>query len=125
MKTNPLPDERGQTVGFVIDNVYVSLSTVVRVLSHVDGVSDVRKRRLFSKWNEIHIWFRYKNQVCVVWEPHGDSSEYWIGQESPTPVDLTDVDAAFRDYKPPIHRQLLGDILSLRVFKRLFGLDEK
>ena len=54
------------------------------------------------------------------------SSRYWIGQEdSPTPIDLGDVEAAFEDYDPSLPRRLLGDIFSLHFLKGLFGSDQE
>jgi hypothetical protein len=119
VRTYPRVDERSnQTVGFEIDNAYVSLRSVKTVLSSVQDVVDVRSRRLFGKWEEIHIWFRYRGFECVVWEPHGDSSRYWIGQrDAPEPVDMSDVEQAFKTYQPPLHRRVIGDILTLRFLK--------
>jgi len=127
MRTYPRLDERtGRVVGFEIDNVYIGLSALGRTLCSVDGVTDVRRRKPFSKWEEIHLWFRYKGTECVVWEPYGDSSRYWIGQSnSPEPVDIAAIEEAFKHYKPPLHRQALGDISTLHFLKKLLGRDDE
>lgn len=122
MKTYTRTEERtGRVGGFEIDNSYVGLGTVAQILSMVEGVTAVKRRRLFSRWEEIHIWFQYRDRECVVWEPYGDSSRYWIGQhEGPDPVDLGAIEAAFRQYEPPLHWKLVGDLLTLRFLKVLF-----
>jgi hypothetical protein len=127
VKTYPKVDETsGKALGFEIEVAYASLRSVARVLSGVDGVIDIRRRRPFSTWDEIHIRFRYQGAECVVWEPFGDNSRYWIGQEdSPSPVHLGDLETAFKNYNPPLLRRLIGDILSLRFLKKLFALDQE
>lgn len=120
------PDEHvhpGSAVGFEIDNVYVSLATVARILKGVSGVTEVKKRKLFSKWEEVHIRFRYHNHRCVVVEPFGDNSRYWIGPNDPKEkFDISGVAGAFRRYQPPLLVKISGDIITLN-FKRLFKGD--
>ena len=85
LRTHPSTDEAtGRTLAFEIDNIYMSLAAVARVLTAVPCVAGVRKRRPFSKWEEIHIWFSFAGHDCVVWEPFGDNSRYWIGPKNPT-----------------------------------------
>lgn len=121
MKT--YPDENVQpdsAVGFEIDNIYVSLRTVARILRDINGVTEVKKRRLFSKWEEIHIWFKYLNHECVVIEPFGDNSRYWIGPKSREErFDISNVEVAFRQYQPPPIVKIFGDLITLN-FKSLF-----
>jgi|CXWL01.1.fsa_nt_gi hypothetical protein len=123
MKTYPTVDEKsGLTLAFEIENIYVNISNIARTLSNVDGVASVRVRRPFSKWEEIHIWFKYLNHDCVVLEPFGDNSRYWIGSMNPkeATLDMGKVENVFKQYRPPFIRELIGDILSLRIFSRLF-----
>jgi hypothetical protein len=123
MKTYPSVDESsGQTVAFEIENIYINISNVARIIANIDGVTEVRVRKPFTKWEEIHIWFKYLNHECVVWEPFGDNSRYWIGSKNPkeTTTDMNKIENAFKQYDPPFIRELLGDILSLRIFSRLF-----
>jgi hypothetical protein len=126
MRTYQVGDERqGKVLGFQVDNIYLGPGRCARILSTVEGVSDVRLRRLFSAWDEIHIRFRFKGTDCVVWEPHGDSSRYWIGQpDGSHPVDMGVIELAFKNYEPPMHRKLIGDILTLHVVKKLLGRDD-
>ena len=124
METYPTIDEKsGRVLDFEIDNIYVNNSNVARILSKVDGVAEVRVRKLFSRWEEIHIWFKYMNHDCIVWEPFGDNSRYWIGSKTlkEATLDMSKIENAFKRYRPPFIRKVLGDILSLRIFTRLFG----
>ena len=120
---NIYPDEnmeQNASVGFEIDNIYVSLKTIARILNSIDGVADVNKRRLFSKWDDIHIWFRYIDHECVVIEPYGDNSRYWIGPKNPEEkFDFSSIDVAFKKHQPPPMAKLFGDLVTLN-FKSLF-----
>lgn len=119
------PDENvqpGFAIGFEIDNIYVSLGTMVRILKSVDGITEVKKRRLFSKWEDAHIWFKYLNHECVVVEPFGDSSRYWIGSmNSEERFDISKVEDAFMQYQPPVIVRIFGDLVTLN-FKQLYKL---
>ena len=56
-------------------------------------------RRLFSRWDDIHVWFRYRGVRCVVWEPYGDNSRYTIvPQDSSTAIDMAEVETVFREH---------------------------
>ena len=123
MKTFPVIDERtGCALGFEIENTSISVPTVVAVLSGVKGVSEVRRRRAFSTWDEIHVHFRYRDVECIVWEPFGDNSRYWIGpKESVRPVNLSDVERAFTEHRPRLVRRIIGDLLTFRFITRFFG----
>jgi hypothetical protein len=48
------------------------------------------------------------------------NSGYWIGPESTTAFegDMAQVETAFENYLPPIHRAMLGDLLTLRFLRR-------
>lgn len=108
--------------GFEIDNVYVAITGAVpRILKGVDGVSEIRKRRLFSRWDGIHVWFMYRGCECIVEEPFGDNSRYWIGSGDPAHrIPMTDVENAFARYRPPFLVKVIGDLISLD-FKSLIG----
>lgn len=121
MKTFPVVDENTRVVGFEIENAYIAPSTVASVLSSVSGVSEVRRRRPFSRWDDIHVRFRFRNAECVVEEPFGDNSRYWIGQQDTAErVDLRDVEKAFIAYRPSLERRIVGDILTFRFIRRFF-----
>lgn len=124
MQTYPIMDKQGlRPFAFEIENVYVGPGTIGRLLMQVDGVADVRVRRLFGKWEDVHVWFKYRNRDYVVLEPFGDNSRYWIGPKDPeeNAFDVRDIENVFKRYRPPLHREILGDILTLRLFKRLIG----
>ena len=120
MDTYPSKDEKTDIlVSFEIDNTYASPSMVAGVLSKVDGVTNVKVRRLFSKWEDVHVWFRYKNVDCIVLEPFGDNSRYWIGpKNSEEKFDFHDIEKAFKRYRPPFLWRMFGDALSLRILRR-------
>lgn len=129
MKTYPVIDERsGQTMSFQIDNVYVSPADVGRILARVPDVANVQVRPLFGRWGEVRVRFTYKRTPCVVWEPHGDNSLYWIGAESEAlhePLGLAQIASAFEEYSPPLLRKVVGDLLSLEIFKRVATRERK
>lgn len=121
MRTFPTLDtQSGHLAAFEIDNAYISLSSIENILVAIPDVSCMRRRKLFSDWKDIHIWFNFKGTAHVVLEQFGDNSRYWIGPELEVlpSGDIEILEAAFKSYAPPIYRQLLGDVLSLRFFKR-------
>lgn len=124
MQTFPIMDKRGgYPFAFEIENVYVGTRAIGRLLEQLNGVSDVRVRRPFGKWEDVHVWFKYKDRDYVVLEPYGDNSRYWIGpkEAAENALDVGDIENAFKSYRPPLHREILGDVLTLRIFKRLIG----
>lgn len=121
MKTFPLALESdGRLRAFEIENAYIGPPTIARVLRKTEGVTDVEQRRFFSTESEVHVKFKYQGYACIVWEPYGDNSRYWIGPESTTAFEsnLAQVAMAFAEYRPPIYRSLIGDILTLRFLTR-------
>jgi hypothetical protein len=107
---------------FDIENAYVSPATVGRILSSVDGVANVEVRRPFSAFREVHVRFTYADVPCIVSEPYGDNSRYWIGSgEGAQPIDARPLEEAFKRYEPPFYRRLIGDLVSLRLLKALLG----
>lgn len=124
MKTYPLKDEQfDYPFAFEIENVYAGPRAVGRLLRAIDGVTEVRVRRMFGKWEDIHVWFKYRGHDCVVWEPYGDNSRYWIGPKDAEheKFDVSALEEAFEVFRPPLHRVIVGDVLTLRLFKRLIG----
>lgn len=121
MKTFPaLTSLDGRLIAFEIENAYVSASTVAQLLRQVNGVSDVEPRRPFSGSSDVHVRFKHHGHACLVWEPFGDNSRYWVGPESPDdfPEDISDVKGNFDRYSPPMYRAMIGGLLSLRLLKR-------
>ena len=81
MRTYPIIDEKkgANSFAFEVENAYVRPRTIARLLKEVDGVTDVRVRKLFDSSADTHVQFKYLTQHYMVWEPYGDSSRYWIG----------------------------------------------
>lgn len=120
MRTFPaMTSADGRLIAFEIENAYAGPFVVARLLSRAEGVTDVARRRAFSSDSEVHVRFKYFGHPCVVWEPYGDNSRYWIGPEDTEnfPGDLTELASVFENYRPPAHRAIVGDLLSLRVPK--------
>lgn len=120
MKTYPAktsPDAR--LIAFEVENAYIGPAALARLLQQVAGVSEVKRRRLFSGDGDVHVRFKYRAHLCIVWEPYGDNSRYWIGPENPEAFteDLREVERALDDYSPPTHRAMIGNLLSLRFLK--------
>jgi hypothetical protein len=114
---------------FQVENVYIGPAAIVRLLTGIDGVSDIQLRQMFAKSSDIHVRFKYLGRSYIVWEPYGDNSRYWIGPadmvagekdvpQLDSPVDIASLEDAFKRYRPPLHRALLGDVVTLRFFKR-------
>lgn len=120
MQTHPAktsPD--GRLIAFEIDNAYIGPAAVARLLGQASSVSDVKRRRLFSGDGDVHVRFKHQGQPCIVWEPYGDNSRYWIGPENPDTFaeDLREVERVFEEYNPPAHREMIGNLLTLRFLK--------
>lgn len=116
MKTHPVTTKDGmRSFAFEIDVACISPGKAARLLTEVDGVTDVRLRKMFSNSADVHIEFKYRGQPYQVWEPFGDNSRFWTGpRDAENDVgDITGLEAAFKRYRPPIHRVLLGRFFDL------------
>ncbi len=93
MKTHAHIRDDGSVAYFEISNALPwSFGFMRRVLTTVPDVSDV-KRIWFS---DDRYSFRYLGRDCVVHEPFGDNSRYWIGPaEVEPPIDMAQVRDAF------------------------------
>ena len=124
METFPILDKQKgeEPFAFEVENAYIGPRAIARLLVEVDGVTDVHAREAWSGSPDIHVEFKYLAQPYVVWEAYGDSSRYWIGPKDPagTQASIGEVEKVFRRYRPPLYRQVLGDILSLNFITRLF-----
>src|SRR5437016_3983549 len=102
MKTYAYRRDDGSLRGFEISNVWVSMLALKRILRSVQGVSDVR-RRFFS---DDRIEFVLHGETCVVHEPFGDNSRYWIGPANAgtSTLDIAPLHDAFEQYQNPISR---------------------
>jgi hypothetical protein len=123
METFPLTKNGERAIAFEIENVYVSCRSIVYLLKQTDGVTDVHLRGSFASSEDIRIEFKYFGLDYIVWEPFGDNSRYWIGPKNREEgiADVTGLEGAFKRYQPPLYRALLGDLLTLRLFRRFAG----
>lgn len=124
METFPVAEgkEGKEIYMFSIENVYISLANIAKLLSAIPDVRDVKQREMFGKWEGNHITFKFKGRDCVVMEPFGDNSLYWIGLRADV-EDKTDVGPIveqFRKYQVPIHRRVFGGVVSLHFLRFLF-----
>jgi hypothetical protein len=123
MDTFPLIDRVDRPPhAFEIENVYVSRRRAARILSAVPGVTKVHVQRLFQR-SDHRVEFEYQGRPCVVWEPFGDNSRFWIGPRDPDGrnVDITAIEAAFLSYRPNMLVHVLGSLVSLRPFRSRTG----
>lgn len=121
MKTYPvLAKDGSKSAAFEVENAYIGLMTVSRLLRQVGDVTDVRPRQLFSSSDGVHIEFKYRGTPFIVWEPYGDSSRYWIGPKegAEASIECASLEQAFGGYRPPLYRSIIGDVLTLRFMKR-------
>ena len=135
MKTYPIFRKDGiREPIFEIESIYIASGALVRLLAGVEGVTEVRLRKIFSKPRDIRVEFKYLGRSYIVWEPFGDNSRFWIGPadmvsgadpvpELGSPSDILMLEDAFKRYSPPLHRAIFGDVLTLRCLRKLVGLD--
>jgi len=125
MKIYPVVSDHGkETPIFQIDSALISVRTVMCLLMQVDGVNHARRRRVFEGPGDIHARFTYLGRPFIVWEPYGDNSRYWIGpadmvEGEPAVVETPNIEQLkrrFEDYRPPLHRSFLGELM--RAFRR-------
>lgn len=123
MQTFPIVTREGRITAFEVISVYIGPNAIVRLLATVDGVTDVRPRKLFGESPETHVQFKYRGEQYVVWEPYGDNSRYWIGPREPNDnvAEPADIEQAFKRYRSPLWRLVLGDILTLNIVRRIHG----
>lgn len=122
MNTYPIfSSDRERMFAFEIENTYISIPTMALLLAEVKEVTDIRIRKMFSSSCDVHIQFKYKGEVYIVWEPYGDSSRYWIGPDQDNDAtDIANIEEVFKHYHPPFYRLILGDIISLRFITRFW-----
>lgn len=121
MNTHPLFDSEGNYRGFEIESFYISVRSIAATLATVPKVTNVRVRRLFASAAEMHVRFDYDGVSCVVWEPFGETSRYRIVPDDMTTiVPLQPVEEAFTRFEPNPVDQFIGDLLTLRLFDRIW-----
>jgi hypothetical protein len=97
MRTFPHIREDRTIAYFEISNAFPwSWGFMRRVLTSVQGVSDFKRART----NDDRFAFAYLGRNCVVHEPFGDNSRYWIGPvENEPPIDMSPVRDAFSRFR--------------------------
>lgn len=110
MRTYPLEDRTSSPItGFEVEEHDVNADLAARILGTVAGVSEIRVRGLFERTGGIHVWFRYGGRRCAVYEPFGDNSRWdVIPIEGVEPIDLAEIERAFRE-RPPLWYRRLAD----------------
>lgn len=125
MRTYPVFNKRGVRAPiFQLEGAYIGPAGIAKVLADVEGVSDVIRRKTFGKSSDIHVEFQYLGRSYMAWEPFGDNSRYWIGPADMVagapdvapleqPEDIARLEDAFKGYRLPLYRRLLGGLVSL------------
>ena len=119
MNIFPISKDGELAIAFELENIYISRKSIAKILKRIDGVADVHLRGHLGSSDEIRIEFKYMGRDFIVWEPYGDNSRYWVGPKNieQAGLETTDLQAAFIQYKPPLYRALLGDLLTFRLFR--------
>jgi len=120
METYPIKNEAGLIYAFEIENIYISLREIATILSSLNEISNIKIRKPFQTATENQIEFECMGKKCIVWEPYGDSSRYWIGAKDVDnkDIDVTAIEASFKCHQPFFLRKILGDILSLKFLAK-------
>jgi hypothetical protein len=97
MKTYPHHLADGSISYFEISNSFPwSLGAMRRILHSVPDVTDYSR----NWFKDDRFSFTYRDRKCIVWEPWGDNSRYWIGPlHKEPPLDMSPVHEAFRRFR--------------------------
>jgi hypothetical protein len=115
MKTWPIIDAQGKVAAFEVSVIRIGLREIAKVLESLPGVLQLQKGSSFGG-EEVRIKFTYHGINCVVWEPFGDNSRYWIGpanEAGEQAHDLVEIEKAFRSYQPSVLKRLFGRLKSV------------
>lgn len=125
MRTYPIIDTVGILFALEVENLYIGLRGLQRVLRELPGYAPPDAATCARKTSDVRLRFMYRQQPFMVWEPYGDSSRYWLGpeQDDAEHIDISEIARARGRYDPPLYRQIAGDILSFRIFG--FNADSK
>jgi hypothetical protein len=82
---------------FEVTSTWVTFGPLLRLLRSVEGVADVRR----NWFKDDRLSFTFCGQPCVVNEPWGDSSRYWVGPRDveSSGLDMTPVERVFRNHQ--------------------------
>jgi hypothetical protein len=80
-------------MAFEIGNAFITLRGISRILRCVEGVTGLRT----TSGSDDRLLFEYAGESCVVSEPFGDNSRYWIGPAFPerSSLDVRPLQQAF------------------------------
>lgn len=121
METFSIKDNNDSQFAFEIENIYLSLNKVGKILSTLEGIR-IHKRRKPFEASEHLIEFDYKGHQYEVWEPFGDSSRYWIGPKKGTEIvannQIREIEDVFKQYEINPFVKFIGDLLSFKLFSR-------
>ena len=94
MTTYPILRPDGAIQAFEISSSWLTFRPIFRLLRSVSGVENVKR----NWFNDDRISFTFRGRPCVVNEPWGDNSRFWIGPATPDPeLDMAPVNDAFRN----------------------------
>lgn len=109
--------DSGNLIGFEVPVVFLRLREVASVLERCDSVSDIRVRGYFIDWEGVHVRFKLDGAECVVYEPFGDNSRYWVGlDDEADDVDIRPVLKVFQAYETTLGTKVLGASSILMFF---------
>lgn len=110
MKTYPITSENGLCKAFEVNNVYIGPKKIAALLSSVDGVTQIN----CGSRTDVRVEFSYSGSHCVVTEPFGDNSRYWIGpiDFEKSNLDMNSIKVVFDKYIPPFWQRVLGRLIS-------------
>ena len=80
MKIYDIEDDRGRTLAFEINNVWMSRRRFSRIVARIPGVTVTKRPRFFSWFaGDVFCYFELGGTKFEAEEPYGDNSRYWIG----------------------------------------------
>jgi hypothetical protein len=103
MKTYPVRKIDEALLSFEIDNSFVLLSTVKRILAQTKGISNITVIKSFVD-SDILVEFDYLGFKYEVHEPYGDSNRLLIGPKEFT-IETPDISLIENSFK--IHKRYL------------------
>jgi hypothetical protein len=96
MKTYPILRADGTVQAFEISSSWLTFRPIYKLLRSVRSVDNIKR----NWFNEDRISFTFHGRLCVINEPWGDNSRFWIGPVAPEPeLDVTRLHDAFRNYR--------------------------
>ena len=102
MKTYPILRADGSMLAFEVTSGWITFRPLFKILRSVQGVTDVRR----NHFNDDRVSFLYLGEPCVVNEPWGDNSRYWVGpREAGTSLlNFSPINHAFQSHQGTLAR---------------------